>query len=233
MALAFVVAFRNSQHHRIIWDWRDFQMSCPTPLQRTGSSTAKSGAQSPIQADLECLKGYSNHYLSGQPMLVCHHPYCKILPWAQSKSPSLSLKPVPEYNITCNPLDFMLYQKRAQSSLLPVWETRTPHFHIILLFPEFQNTEIHKEYPFIHPLLHRIYIQPWRRHEAASVTNIMLHPVLQDPGMPQGKTGHLPVWVPMATYEEVVKVIYKSLVTKMGCICGFLYSIHTLRISGI
>ena len=40
----------------------------PTPLQWTGTSTAPSGAQSPVQPDLECLQGRGSHHLSGQPV---------------------------------------------------------------------------------------------------------------------------------------------------------------------
>jgi len=34
-------------------------------------------AQSPIEPDLECLQGTGIHHLSGQPVPVPHHPYCK------------------------------------------------------------------------------------------------------------------------------------------------------------
>ena len=34
-------------------------------------------AQSPVQPDLECLQGWEIHHLSGQPVPVPHHSYCK------------------------------------------------------------------------------------------------------------------------------------------------------------
>ena len=44
-------------------------------------------AQSPIQPDLECLQGRGIHHISGQPVPVAQHPYCKkLFPYIQSKS---------------------------------------------------------------------------------------------------------------------------------------------------
>jgi len=41
----------------------------------------------PPQSDLECLQEWGILHLSGQPVLVPHHPYCKKLPYIPSKSP--------------------------------------------------------------------------------------------------------------------------------------------------
>ena len=44
--------------------------------------------QSLVQPDLECLQEWGIHHLSGQPVPVPHHYYCKkLLPYIQSKSP--------------------------------------------------------------------------------------------------------------------------------------------------
>ena len=55
-------------------------------LPWTGTPTAASGAQSPVQPDLDCLQRQGIHHLSGQPVPVPHHPYCKKLLYVQSKS---------------------------------------------------------------------------------------------------------------------------------------------------
>jgi len=56
-----------------IWVRSDlWSPSGPTPLQRTGTPAAPSGAQSPVQPDLECLQGI--HYLSGQPSFCASPP---------------------------------------------------------------------------------------------------------------------------------------------------------------
>ena len=56
-------------------------------VQLRGTPTDTSGAQSPVQTDLECLQGRSIHHLSGQIAPEPHHPYCKkILSYIQYKS---------------------------------------------------------------------------------------------------------------------------------------------------
>jgi len=43
-----------------------------------------------VTPDLECVQGWGTHHLSGQPVPVHHHPYCKkLIPYIQSKSPLL------------------------------------------------------------------------------------------------------------------------------------------------
>jgi len=43
-------------------------------VQLTGTPTAPSGAQSPVQPDLECLQGWGIPHISGQPVPVPPHP---------------------------------------------------------------------------------------------------------------------------------------------------------------
>ena len=51
--------------------------------------------QDPVKPDLGCLQGWGIHHISGQPVPVLHHPYCrKHLPYNQSTSPDI-LKPFP------------------------------------------------------------------------------------------------------------------------------------------
>jgi len=60
-------------------------------------------AQSHIQPDLERLQGWGIHHLSGQPVPVLHHPYCKLLlPYIQSKS-LLYTETISPYPITTGP----------------------------------------------------------------------------------------------------------------------------------
>ena len=70
-------------------NWKGpLQAIIPILLQWAGTPTAPSGAQSPIQPDLECIQGMGHHYLSGQPIPVPHYLYCKkLLSYIQSKSP--------------------------------------------------------------------------------------------------------------------------------------------------
>ena len=57
-------------------------------LHWTGTPTARSGPQSSVQSDLECLQGWGIHHLSGQPVPAPHHPYNKkLFPYIQSKYP--------------------------------------------------------------------------------------------------------------------------------------------------
>ena len=53
-------------------------------------------AQSLLQPDLECLQGRSIHRISGQPVPVPHHSYCKnIFLISGLYLPSSSLEPFP------------------------------------------------------------------------------------------------------------------------------------------
>jgi len=62
----------------------------PTPLQRSGTPTARSGCSEPHsdQTDHESFQGQGIHHLSWQPVPVPHHPYCKkLLPYILSNTP--------------------------------------------------------------------------------------------------------------------------------------------------
>jgi len=64
-----------------------------TPFSEQGYLQLDQVAQSPVQPGLECFQGWGIHHLSGQPVPVFHHPYCKIfLPISSLNLPSLGLK---------------------------------------------------------------------------------------------------------------------------------------------
>ena len=51
--------------------------------------------QMPIHPDLGCLQVWGTYHLSGQPVLVHHHPRCKrCLPYIQPKSPLFELEAI-------------------------------------------------------------------------------------------------------------------------------------------
>lgn len=65
---------KRAFYHRILWAVRDAQRPPgPTPVHWTGTSTARSGAQSLVQTDLGCFQGWDSHHLSGQTVPVLQH----------------------------------------------------------------------------------------------------------------------------------------------------------------
>ena len=64
----------------------------------------RSGAPSPIHPDPRCLQGWGFHNLSGQPVPVPHHPYCKkhISP-IQSKSPFFLFENISPCSVIADP----------------------------------------------------------------------------------------------------------------------------------
>ena len=61
-------------------------------------------AQSLIQPGLESLQGWGINHISGQPVLVPHHPHCKSLfSYIQPKSTLLKFKAVSPCSITRDP----------------------------------------------------------------------------------------------------------------------------------
>jgi len=91
--LEFQHHFIEPTHNRL--GGRDLQQpSGPTLVQWTGTPTAPSGAQSPIQSDLGCIQGQGTHLHSGQPVPVPYRPYCKIFLLTRNLNlPSFNLKP--------------------------------------------------------------------------------------------------------------------------------------------
>jgi len=70
--------------------WKGPLKALSTPQQWAGTPTAPSGSSircsAPVQPDLECLRRWGIHHLSGQPVPVPHHPYLKtLLPFTRSK----------------------------------------------------------------------------------------------------------------------------------------------------
>ena len=76
-----------------------------------------------LQPDLGCLQGWDTHHLSGQPVPVPHHFYCKTNKQQQKKNllistlnlPSFSLKPFPLV-----PLQWTLLKSLSPSFLQPI-----------------------------------------------------------------------------------------------------------------
>jgi len=47
------------------------------PHNEQGHLQVDQVAQSLVQSVLECLQGWAFYHISGQPVVVPHHPYCK------------------------------------------------------------------------------------------------------------------------------------------------------------
>ena len=78
-----------SQEHRTTercgWEGTFRGHLAQPPCSEHGYLQLDQGAQSPVQPGLECFQGWGMHHLSGQPVPVLHHPYCrKFLPCIQS-----------------------------------------------------------------------------------------------------------------------------------------------------
>ena len=74
------------------------------PCYVQGHQPLDQAAQSHIQPGLECLQGWGNHNLLGQPVPVCHHPLCeKLPPNIQPKPPLSQFKTIPPCPITIHP----------------------------------------------------------------------------------------------------------------------------------
>jgi len=62
--------------------------------------------RSPVQPDLECVQGWGIYHLSGQLLLVFHHPHTKeFLPYMQSKSALLQFKTITACPIATGPAE--------------------------------------------------------------------------------------------------------------------------------
>ena len=74
------------------------------PWSEQGHLQLDQVAQSPVQPDLECFRGWGIYHLSGQPVPVFHHPHCKkCLPSVQSKSTLFEFKTITPCAITTGP----------------------------------------------------------------------------------------------------------------------------------
>jgi len=79
--------YQKSQNHTIIqcfgWEgtFRD-HLDQPSGREQQGHLQLQQVAQSPVQPDLECFKGWGLHYFSVELVPVFHHPHCnKFLPY--------------------------------------------------------------------------------------------------------------------------------------------------------
>jgi len=67
-----------SQNHIMVWVGKDHEDHVvQSPCYRQGQILPHQVAHSPIQPGLEHLQGGGIHNLTGQPVLVSHHPHSK------------------------------------------------------------------------------------------------------------------------------------------------------------
>ena len=80
----------NSQNHRMAWKRTTTVIEFQPPRYVQGRQPLDQTVQSHVQPGLECLQGWHIHNLLGQPVPVCHHPLCEILPPSIQPKPPLS-----------------------------------------------------------------------------------------------------------------------------------------------